>query len=119
MITRIKVSLREVKYWFQRRIRGWSDDETWTIDFYFVKWLREHVKKYLEQAGKVVDLEFHKFEYKGQERTLYYLITRMIHLCSKLLKQYDNWEFDKQTMIEETKNELLDIFKLTFFYLWW
>ena len=119
MITRLKIRLRDVKYWFQRRSRGWSDDETWCLDYYFVKWLRAHLKKYLEDAGKVVDLEFHKFEYKGQERTLYYLVARMIHLCTKLLKNYDNWEFDEQTMIKETKNELLDIFKLTFFYLGW
>ena len=119
MITRLKVRLRDVKYWFQRRTRGWSDDETWCIDYYFLKWLKKHLKAYLKDAGKVVDLEFHKFEYKGKECSLSYLVARMIYLCNNLLNQYDYWSFDDQIMVEETKNELLDIFKLTFFYLGW
>lgn len=117
----MKVRLRDVKYWFQRRIRGWSDDETWCLDYEFIKWLNTRLKTYLEQAGKVVDLEFHTFEYKEKEHSLFYLVKRMIHLSNKLLHWYDEWAFDNQNAkeIEETKNELLDIFKLTFFCLGW
>lgn len=119
MITRMKVRLRDVKYWFQRRIRGWSDDETWAIDLYFIKWLKVHLEKYLKDAGKAIDLEFHKFEYKGKKYNLFLLVNKMIYLCDKLLAYYEVWDLDNHKKIEETKNELLDIFKLTFFYLGW
>lgn len=31
----IKSVKRDIKYWFQRRTRGWSDDETWNLDWEF------------------------------------------------------------------------------------
>ena len=33
----IRTIKRDIKYWFQRRVRGWSDDETWNLDYEFIK----------------------------------------------------------------------------------
>ena len=62
----MKCIIRKIKYWFQRRTRGWSDDECWNLDITFLKWINSRFKKYKEKAGKIVDLEFHKFKYKGK-----------------------------------------------------
>ena len=54
----IKTIKRDIKYWFQRRIRGWSDDETWNLDYEFIKWVNSRFKKYKEKAIGIVDLEY-------------------------------------------------------------
>ena len=54
----IKSLKRNIKYWFQRRTRCWSDDETWNLDWEFFKWVNSRFKQYIKDAGSVVDLEF-------------------------------------------------------------
>jgi hypothetical protein len=41
----------------------------------------------------------------------------MIELSNKLLN--NEWYYDLGTEVDDTVNELLDIFKTTFHYLWW
>lgn len=41
----LKVVKRDIKYWFQRRTRGWSDDETWNLDWNFFKWVNSRFKQ--------------------------------------------------------------------------
>ena len=58
----IRTIKRDIKYWFQRRVRGWSDDETWNLDYEFIKWVNSKFKKYKEEAVGIVDLEYYKFK---------------------------------------------------------
>jgi hypothetical protein len=106
---------RNIKYWWQRRTRGWSDDECWSIDYQFIVWLNTRLKVYLRDAPKVVNLEYHKFNYKGKEHTQLDLIIRLINITDKLKQSY--WEYN-EGQIEEI-NEVLDVFKLIFSTLWW
>lgn len=110
---------RDIKYWFQRQTRGWSDDETWNLDYEFIKWVNTRFKKYKELAGKYVDLEFHKFKYKRKEYTQLELIDKVIELTDGLIES-DYWNVDLTTVnIEEIKNEIFDIFKLIFWTMGW
>lgn len=39
---------RSIKFWFQRRIRGWDDSETWSLDYTIAKFILPRLKRYKE-----------------------------------------------------------------------
>ena len=112
---KLRTLKRSIKYWFQRRTRGWSDDETWNLDYEFIKWVNSRFKKYKEEAGKIVDLEFHKFEYEGKEYTQLELIDKVI----KLSNEYIDTNLLFEDKLGSIKDEIFDIFKLIFWTMWW
>ena len=83
-------------------------EECWSLDYNFIVWLNQHLK---------VNIEYHKFEYQGQEYTQKQLIERMIELSDNLIE--DEHYFDWSEQYSSMTNELLDIFKLCFQTLWW
>ena len=120
MISRLS---RNIKYWFQRRTRGWSDDETWNLDYEFIKWVNTRFKKYKEQASQIVDLEYHKFKYKKHEYTQLQIIDRIIEITDYLLND-DCFEIIFNLIPEPEKvislrDEFLDLFKLVLNVMWW
>ena len=116
----IRTVKRDIKYWLQRRIRGWSDDETWNLDYEFIKWVNSRFKKYKEKASKIVDLEFHRFEYEGKEYTQLQLIDRVIELTDEILTdEYWNLIYTDAERLEKNKDEVFDIFKLIYGVMWW
>lgn len=117
---KLRTLKRSVKYWFQRRIRGWSDDETWNLDYEFIKWVNSRFKKYKEKASKIVDLEFHRFEYEGKEYTQLQLIDRVIELTDEMLTdEYWGLIYTDAERLEKIKDEVFDIFKLIYGVMWW
>lgn len=103
-----------IKHWFQRRTRGWSDDETWNIDYEFIKWINSRFKRYKEVASNIVDLEYHKFTYKRKKYTQLELIDKVIELSDEYI--VSDFLEDK---LDQIKNEIFDIFKLIFWTMWW
>ena len=53
--------------------------ECWDLDSAFLKWLKEHLIVYLKEASKVVDLNWYKFQYKGEELTQEQIIKKNIN----------------------------------------
>lgn len=94
----------------KRRIRR----ECWDLDYSFYEWLRQHLPVYLKDAGKIVDLSFHKFTYKGkewtQEELIKYLIQRLEFMRG--LDYIDDG-------YEEIRCEVHDIWKLISHDMWW
>ena len=116
----IKSLKRNIKYWFQRRTKGWSDDETWNLDWEFFKWVNSRFKQYIKDANEIVDLEFYKFKSKGKEYTQLELINRVIKLTHRLIDEdYFMDKLEEAEEITKMKDEVLDIFKLIFFWMWW
>ena len=112
---KIRTLKRNIKYWFQRRARGWPDDETWHLNYDFIKWANSRFKKYKEKASKIVDLEFHRFEYEGKEYTQLELIDKVI----KLSNEYIDAGLLSEDKLNLVKDEIFDIFKLIFWTMWW
>ena len=109
--------LRKIKYWWQRRTRGWDDSGTWNLDYEFMLWLNSRFKKYLEQADKIVDLDYYKFTYKGVEYTQKQLISKIIELTDKYKEiKAEDW-LDERTI--DMVNITLDLFRLLYWYMWW
>ena len=110
--------IRKIKYFFQRRIRGWSDDETWDLSISFMKWINSRFIAYKEHASKKVDLEFHKIKYELKEYTLLELINKIIDLTDRYIVLTNNF-FDNEEELEKIKNQVLNIFKEMYWYMWW
>lgn len=111
----LRIIKRNIKFWFQRRTRGWSDDETWNLDYEFIKWINSRFKKYKELS--IADMTFNKFKYKKKRYTQLELIDKEIELTDNILKNYWVYEdgFDKKEIVDE----IFDIFKLIFWTMWW
>lgn len=98
-----------IKKWKNKKLSR----ECWNIDYSFIKWLNEHLKVYLKEASKVIDLG-KEYKYCGVEYTLKSVIERMIYLSDKLTNDY----YVVNDVYEYT-DELLDLFRLVFYDLWW
>ena len=106
---------RQERWQEQREIYGFDDRETWSLDFAFYLWLYERLKMYLDV--NFVDLEFHKFEYEGEELTQQECIDRMIKGCEVYFKLDDDWnisEEDKKMIDDVTK-----IWAIVWPAMWW
>lgn len=114
----LKIIKRNIKYWFQRRARSWSDDETWNLDYEFIKWINSRFKKYKELSSKIVDLEDHKFTYKRKKYTQLELINKVIELSDKYLA-LEGFVPPYLEELDSIKNEIFDIFKIIFWSMWW
>ena len=116
----LHIIIRNIKYWFQRRTRGWSDDEVWNLNYEFILWLNSRFKKYKEQATKMVDLEYYKFEYKDKTYTQLQVIDRIIELTDYIIDN-DHYEMMWSDIkhLEALKNEIFDLFKISFDAIWW
>lgn len=62
----------------QRAIYGFDERETFSLQETFYQWLYERLIVYRDVGGEVVDLTFHKFEWKGEERSQLELIELLI-----------------------------------------
>lgn len=40
--------IRALKFWWQRRTRGWDDSDTWSLDYTCAKWLLPRFRRYRE-----------------------------------------------------------------------
>lgn len=115
-----KSKVRTIKYWFQRRTRGWDDTELWNLDYEFIKWVNSRFKEYKKQTK--IDLTFNKIKYKRKEYTQGELIDEIITISDRLLNEdfyYDTlWGTVSQ---EEYKlyDTLLHLFILVIRYMWW
>ena len=100
--------------------------ECWNLDYYLIIWLNKHLKQYLEDASKVVDLDFEKFRYKGKEITFREALKMLIEDTNYLLScsAYDYMKDIELNIgsikeINAKKDEVYDLLKLVHWQLWW
>lgn len=99
--------------------------ECWSLDYYLVLWLNKHLKRYLEDANTTVDLEYHKYKFKGKEISLKDAVCMLIELTNQLLETIYDWSGDfapneqDYKNINATKDEMYDLLKLVHWQLWW
>ena len=89
-------------------------EECWDLDLAFLKWLQERLPVFLKDAGQIVDLTYYKFTYNNIEYTQKDLITHMIELVNEAIDMdmYD----EKYSVIVD---EILDLWKMVFYCMWW
>jgi len=87
--------------------------DCWDLDYAFFRWLGERLPVYLKEAGKIIDLEFRKFEFRGKEYTQKELIERMIYLIRASDKnEINDLDWDKW-------KEVLEIWAVVAPAMWW
>lgn len=101
--------------------------DCWSMDHAWFKWMDEHLKTYLKEAGRVVDLDYYSFTVNGETLTQRQTVEKMIELVERILDMqfYHNEKYmemdieEYQKLFEDTKNELCDWWKETVFAMWW
>ena len=73
----------------QRKKYGFDDRETWNLDRMFVEWIYTRFKMYKEIGGKIVNLSYHKFQYKDREVTQEQAIDIIIEACKNYLLEIE------------------------------
>ena len=91
---------------------GFSERETWNLDFTFFCWLYERLKKYKEVSP--ADLSCKIVKVNDEEKTLEEWLDIMINNAESLIL-VDIYSEEKIDLAEFT----IEIFKQTIFYLWW
>lgn len=73
----------------QRKEYGFDERETWNLDHTFVEWIYTRFKMYKEIGGKIVNLSYHKFQYKDREVTQEQAIDIIIEACKNYLLEIE------------------------------
>ena len=101
----------------EREIYGFDSRETWSLDYVFYMWLYERLKMYIEYAGEIVNLNFHKFVYKEKEYTQLELINMMIERLEAYFKKEDLFVSSEEEY--EPIKEIGEIWALVLPAMWW
>ena len=107
----------------EREIYGFDSRETWSLDYVFYMWLYERLKMYIEYAGEIVNLDFHKFVYKEKEYTQRELINMMIQRLEYYFKFFGKEDSSKSYEEYEEEYEFIkeigEIWALVLPAMWW
>lgn len=110
---------------------GFASRETWNLDGTFYIWVYERTKRFVEVAKGTIDLNYHKFNFKGKEYTQLEMINMMFERIEYCLDEdaFDNKmdEYRKQGMdIIEANNkafepimEIGEIWAIILPNMWW
>lgn len=107
------------KFKKQRKKYGFDERETWNINTILIEWLYSHLMMYTEKGGKVVDLEYHTFEFKGRTYTELEAIEFIKEKCCRYLSYEltdDDVTYDE---INAEMTEALHLLAEIFPALWW
>ena len=123
-------SERDEAFEKEREIYGFDSRETWSLDYVFYMWLYERLKMFVEIGGQIVDLNYNKFDFKGEEYTQLELINMMIERLEYYLKdtiedKCDEYEkkglsySDAYKKAYEPVKEIGEIWALVLPAMWW
>lgn len=102
---------RDSKWREERRIYGFDERETWSLDTTFFYWLYERLMMYKEID--FIDMDAPQFNVNGVTMTQRECIDKMISNCKEIIL-YEGIDLQK-----ELKYEVLDIWKECLFSMWW
>lgn len=88
--------------------------ECWDMNYALFKWLNEHCRTYIKDAGKIVDLEYYKFDYNGKTYTQLEIIKLLIEKTDVIIK-LDDWD-DEYIVVG---NEIIDLWRIVWPTMWW
>lgn len=94
-------------------------EECWNLNNELLWWLNEHLKVYLDDANKYVDLEYHTITYKRKTYTQLEVINRLIELTNYLIGADCMEKCVNVKDVTKAKDEMYDLLKQVHFYMWW
>ena len=91
----------------------------WNLDNEFIYWLNYWLKEYRKNTKGMIDLTFYRFTYDGVQMNQGELIDRIIKLSDELIEESEHDIVDYCSNVTEKVEEILDLFKMVFWCLWW
>ena len=112
----LKNDPRETEWAQERKIYGFDNTETWSLDTSFYLWLYEHLRMFQDIGGQTVNLHYHKFIYKNEEFYQDELIDMMLERIRFVFtKEYDEWNIDHWAYV----SEIGEIWAIVLPAMWW
>lgn len=107
---------RMPKWLKEQETYGFDHRETWNLSYAFYAWLYERLRMYVEVASKIVDLEYHKFTFKGYKFNQLELINMMLERIEfYFTEEYNDWDADDCAYVEE----IGQIWAIVLPAMWW
>lgn len=98
----------------ERKLYGFDERETWSLDFTFYLWLYERLVAYKEIC--CCDLSYHTWDYNGKAYTQEELIDMMLErLRFSFSDEYNDWNDQQWTYVHEIEK----IWALILPAMWW
>ena len=109
-----KEDTRQERWTKEREEYGFDERETWDLEISFRLWLYERLKMYLDR--NCVNLEYHKFEFKGKEYTQQQMIDMMLERLEFSFKEdYNDYDPKQYAYV----NEIEEIWTIVVGAMWW
>ena len=89
-------------------------EETYALDYTLATWLYEHIRGYKDVAPSAINIEYHKFEYGGEEFTQ----LQMIDKCLEKLEIYLKTPYQIDDSIQNLQ-EAMRILTVIIPAMWW
>lgn len=102
---------RDSRWREERRIYGFDERETWSLDITFFYWLYERLIMFKKVCS--IDLNFHKININNKELTQGECIDKMIENCKEIITNktiYDLYDLQQET---------LEIWSKCIHTMWW
>lgn len=99
---------------------AFDERETFSMDATLVAWLYERLRYFQDEASKIVNLSYHKFEIDGRNLSQIECIDRMVEDC-KIILLGDKWfsDEDEWNKINAAKDDLFKVLSKVFWVMWW
>lgn len=91
---------RRKKYRKERKKYGFDQRDTWNLSMTMIELLYERLCLYKKEASKHIQLDFHKFEYKGVEKTQLEMIDILLDKL-KVKLVVEDYDLDKEMVLEK------------------
>ena len=101
----------------EREEYGFDNRETWNLDRIFIEWIYTRVLMYKEYS--IVDLNYHKFPYKGSEITQAEAIDKILELSKEILLMDDYYSIKNSEKTINNQREICDLWKEILPAMWW
>lgn len=117
----IKDNLRYLKYFKKYKKTGVFPQQTWDMPIALLQWFYEVTSEYVEEASKIVNLNFHKLEYNGKEYTQLELIHLFLNKVKYILVNGDELFLTQEASNNEDTliQEVYDIWSVLSPHMWW
>ena len=99
-----------------------DERRTFNMDGSLIAYLYENLRFFQDEASKIVNFDFHKFEIDGEELTQRQCIDRMVEDC-KIILLYDevgdDMEFTGWKKTDAAKDDLFKVLSKVYWSMWW
>lgn len=103
----------------QKKKYGFDSRETWCMSDLFIQWLYSHLIMYKKEAGKIIDLEYHKVIFDGKEYTQKQAIKKMIKWLRYYLIHNDDEDIEISKRAYEKATRAARLWAVTLHYMSW